>query len=257
MIKLITLSCPNCTAPLHPQTNQTIVACLYCNSTIRLSYEEQARPAAATLTNNPPEVVDEVKRLLILGLRVKAVEYYAHKAGISEYDAAAAVATIYKSIAYAPPLSRFGLWVLITAMFVSLAGLLAGVRLLFSGRGPYGGIEVALLLIVFGLVHVFIFGRGLPGYLLEWRGQPAQARIVKSWPIRTYVVRGRNAYQRRFLLEIRLPQHPPYQTEANGVISEPSLRKFQIGSLVNVKVDPANRQRVVIMGPVESATGVN
>lgn len=256
MIKLITLSCPNCTAPLHPQTHQTVVACLYCNSTIRLSYEEQARPAAATLTNVPPEVVDEVKRLLILGQREQAVRYYAHKAGISEYDAAAAVATIYKSVADAPPLSRVGLGILLVAMFVSLAGFLAGIRLLFSGPGPYGDsdIGVAFLLIVFGLVHVFIFARGLPGHLLEWRGQPAQACIVKSWPIRTYVVRGRNAYQRRFLLEIRLPQHPPYQTEANGIVSEPSLRKFQIGSLVNVKVDPANRQRVVIMGPVESAT---
>ena len=255
MIKLQTLSCPNCTAPLHPQEKQTLVACLYCNSTIRLSYAGQSQPAAATMPNISPDVVDEVKRLLILGLRTKAVTYYANAVEVSEADAAAAVATIHKSIAYAPPLSRFGLFVLIVAIFMSLAGLWAGARMLLSWRQPGTEPLIALVLIVFGLFNVFIFGRGLPGYLLEWRGQPAQATIAKSWPIRTFMVRGRNAYLRRFLLEIHLPQQPPYQTEANGVVSEESLPKFQIGSQVNVKVDPANRQRVVIIGPVGSATG--
>ena len=255
MIKLTSLTCPNCTAPLHLQDKQTLVACLYCNSTIRVSQWEQARPAAATLPNISPDVVDEVKRLLILGLRTKAVTYYANAVEISEADAAAAVATIHKSIAYAPPLSRFGLYMLIVAIFISLASLLAGARMLLSWRQPGTEPLIALFLIVFGLFNVFIFGRGLPGYLLEWRGQPAQATIVKSWPIRTFIVRGRNAYLRRFLLEIHLPHQPPYQTEANGVVAETSLRKFQIGSPVNVKVDPANRQRVVIIGPVGSATG--
>jgi len=255
MIRAESLHCPNCTAPLHVQNKQTLVACLYCNSTIRITYKDTAQPAAATRPDVSPEVVNEVKRLLVLGQRLKAVEYYAQQAQISEGDAAAAVATIYQSIAFAPPLSPVGLFLLITAFFISLVGLLGGVSLLFSWRSR-PGIEplVVLFLIVFGLINMFIFGRGLPGYILVWRGRPARATIVKSWPIRSFARDGRNpplAHLHRFLLEIHLPNQPVYQAEANGIVTNTSLPRFQVGSRLSVKVSPSNPSHIVIIGPKE------
>lgn len=248
MIHAESLHCPNCTAPLHLQNKQTLVACLYCNSTIRITYKDTAQPAAATRPDIAPEVVDEVKRLLVLGQRLKAVDYYAQQAQVGEGDAAAAIATVQQSLGYAPPLNNMGLLMLIGYEFIALLGIGGGSALLLSGQ-PLLGAGLILLSLFFGLVMALGLGRGLPGYLLLRRGQPAQAAIEKIWPIRSFAVRGQNAQLQRLLLEIHLPQQPPYQAEANGIVSEQSLAKFQPGSRLAVKVDPANRQNVVIIGP--------
>ncbi len=250
MIRAETLQCPNCTAPLHLQNKQTLVACLYCNSTVHITYKDMAQPAAATRPDVSPEVVDEVKRLLVLGLRTKAIEYYARKAQVSEGDAAAAVATLHASLGYAPPLSNLGLLMLMGLLLLSLAGVLAGMILLLTGQTLLGG-GVTLAAILFAGLNTLAFGRGLPGYLLLQRGQPAQAVIKKIWPIRTFAVRGQQAQLQRFLLEIHLPQQPVYQAEANGIVSAQSQPKFLPESRLSVKVDPTNRQNIVIIGPLE------
>lgn len=245
------LHCPNCTAPLHIQDKQTLVACLYCNSTLYLTYDKTAQPAAATRPDVPPEVVDEVKRLLVLGQRIKATDYYAKAAQVSEGDAAAAIATIQKSLGYAPPLTNLGLLLFVGIELLSILGIAAAFLLLFSGYG-LPGFLLLLLSLVATLTFLFAYARGIPGYLLLRRGQSALAVIAKIWPIRTFAVSGQNAYLQRFLLEIHLPNLPPYQTEANGIVSERSLSRFQIGSRLSVKVDTANPRNIVIIGPAEN-----
>lgn len=248
MIKLQTLSCPNCTAPLHPQEKQTLVACLYCNSTVRLSYTGQSQPAAATLPHISPDVVDEVKRLLILGLRVQAMAYYAQEARISEGDAAAAIATIHQSIAYAPPLSNAGFLIFVGLELISLIGL--GAALIFFWRDAfYVGISLSVVAMVISLLNFLAFSRGLPGWWLTLRGQSAQAVIEKVWPIRSFAVRGQNAYLQRFLLEIHSPQQTSYQAEANGFVSDQSQPQFRPGSRLNIKISPDNPRHIVIIGP--------
>lgn len=108
-----------------------------------------------------------------------------------------------------------------------------------------------VLALLFGIVMALGLGRGLPGYLLLRRGQPALAVIEKIWPIRTFTTRGQNAQLQRLLLEIHLPNLPPYRTEANGIVSERSLSRFQVGSRLSVKVDPSNPHNIVIIGPAE------
>lgn len=245
------LHCPNCTAPLHIQDKQALVACLYCNSTLYLTYGKTAQPAAAARPDVPPEVVDEVKRLLVLGQRIKATDYYAKAAQVSERDAAAAIATIQKSLGYAPPLTNSGLLMFLGYEAAALLGFITGLVLLLTGPTWLGG-GLMLLAVLFGTVVMMGLGRGLPGYLLERRGQPALAVIQKTWPINQFAVRGPNpnfATLQRFLLEIHLPNQPLYQAEANSIISETSQPRFQPGSRLAIKVDPSNPHKIVIIGP--------
>jgi len=250
MIRAESLHCPNCTAPLHLQNKQTLVACLYCNSTVRITYKDTAQPAAATRPDVSPEVVDEVKRLLVLGQRLKAVEYYTQQAQISEGDAAAVITTIQQSLGYAPPLNNIGLLMLIGYECIALLAIGAGGALLLSGQ-LWLGAGLILLALFFAIVIALGLGRGLPGYLLLQRGQPALAVITKIWPIRSFAVRGQNAHLQRFLLEIHLPNQPVYQAEANGIVTDNSLPRFQIGSHLSIKVSPTNPSHIVIIGSKE------
>jgi hypothetical protein len=253
MIRAESLHCPNCTAPLHLQNKQALVACLYCNSTIRITYQDMAQPAAATRPDVSPEVVDEVKRLLVLGQRLKAVDYYAQQAQVSEGDAAAVITTIQQSLGYAPPLNNMGLLMLIGYECIALLAIGAGGVLLLSGQ-LWLGAGLILLALFFAIVIALGLGRGLPGYLLLQRGEPALAVITKIWPIRSFPVRGRNpslAHLQRFLLEIHLPHQPVYQAEANGIVTETSLPRFQVGSRLSIKVSPTNPNHIVIIGPKE------
>ena len=247
------LHCPNCTAPLTIQGQPVLVACLYCNATLYLTYRQSAQPAAAARPDVPPEVVDEVKRLLVLGQRIKATDYYAKAAQVSEGDAAAVIATIQQSLGYAPPLTPNGLLMFLGYELIALLGLSAGLILLLNGRIGLGG-GVMGLAVLFGVVVRMGLGRGLPGYLLERRGQPALAVIQKTWRINQFAIRGPNpnfATLQRFLLEIHLPNQPIYQAEANGIVSDTSQPRFQPGSRLAVKVDPSNPRNIVIIGPVE------
>lgn len=247
------LHCPNCTAPLHIQDKQALVACLYCNSTLYLTYGKTVQPAAAARPDVPPEVVDEVKRLLVLGQRIKATGYYAKAAQVSEGDAAATIATIQQSLGYAPPLNNVGLLMFLGYEILALVGLGLGLALLLSGR-TWLGVGLMVLAVLFAIVIMLGLGRGLPGYLLERRGQPAFAVIQKTWPIKQFAVRGRNpnfATLQRFLLEIHLPNQPIYQAEANGIVSETSQPRFQPGSHLSVKVDLSSPHKIVIIGPAE------
>src|SRR5689334_13584605 len=100
------LDCPNCGAPLPRQSTQTLAACLYCNSTIRIT--PGAAPVATRAVEVPPEVIDEVKRMLLVSQHAQAVTYYAKEAQVEAAAAEQAVQGIERNMAYYPPLSMFG-----------------------------------------------------------------------------------------------------------------------------------------------------
>ncbi len=248
------LHCPNCGAPLPRQSMQTLAACMYCNSTIRIT--PGAAPVATRAVEVPPEVVDEVKRLLLMSQHPAAVEYYAQQAQVSADAAELAVKGVERTMAYYPPLSVGGVAVLGGLALIGVAGLVGGALLLQQGNWPVGAVVVAVSAL-FTFANLWLLVRGLPGYMLGLRGRSTPAGVLKTWLIRTNVAQGQPVELTRLLLEVRPEGGRPYQAEANIYVRVARKLKFAPGQVIEVKVDKQSPQRVVVVGPgPDNAAGV-
>lgn len=247
-MRIESLDCPNCGAPLPLKAAQTLAACVYCNSTIRITPAGAggAPAAAVRAAEVGPEVIDEIKRLLLTGKHFPAVEYYARQAGVDHGAADTAVKAIEKTIAYYPPLTVRGLVMLLALDVVYTAGLLGGAWLIY--REQYlVGIALVLVCAFLTLGNVLVLSRGMRGFLTAQRGQPALAEIRKVWIISQH--EARVPYElMRLLLEVRPAGRERYTTEANCFVTAPSKPKFQAGRTIQVKYDPAEPRRVVVTG---------
>jgi hypothetical protein len=250
-MRIESLDCPNCGAPLPVTTAQTLAACVYCNSTIRIMPAGAGgTPATAVRAAEiGPEVIDEVKRLLLTSQHFPAVEYYAKQAGVDQAVAEKAVKAIEATIAYYPPLTVRGLIMLVALDVVFTAGLVGSGWLIY--RGQYlAGIGLLLVCAFLMLGNVLVLSRGLRGFLTAQRGQPAAAEIRKVWIISQH--KARVPYElMRLLLEVRPAGRAPYTTEANCFVTAPSKPKFHVGRLIQVKYDMNEPRRVVVVGAGE------
>ncbi len=251
MAMVESLHCPNCGAPLPHQSLQTLAACMYCNSTIRIALgaAPEARPRVTRAAEVPPDTIDEVKRLLLLRQHAPAVSYYAQAAQVDPAAAELAVKGIERTMAYFPPLSAGGVALLAAFEVVGSVGLLGGVLLLQRGALLAGGLVLAASAL-FSFANLWVLGRGLPGFLLSRSGHPAPAQVLKTWLIRTDQVQGQPVALTRLLLEVRPEGGAPYRAEANIYVREASQAKFAPGAQVRVKYDPHAPARVVVEGPV-------
>jgi hypothetical protein len=251
---VLSLDCPQCGAPLPLQAAQTLAACVYSNATVHIGPAAapgrmQAPPVAVRAVEVRPEVIDEVKRMLLLGQHVLAAEYYSRQARVSTAVAEIAVRGIEQNMAYLPPLTAVGVAVLVGLEGVSSAALVGGVALMNNAQYLLGiGLVLVGLLLTLGSTLVLM--KGLPGFILAQRGKPATAQILKRWVIRTNQVKGVPVELTRLLLEVRPAERgaAPYQAEANCFVTEPSKPKFTVGSLIQVKYSPSDRGRLVVTG---------
>lgn len=249
MVNIESLHCPNCGAPLPVRPGQTLAACVYCNSTVRLT--PGAAPTATRAVEVPPEVIDEVKRMLLTGQRLQAAEYYAKAAQVPSDAAQVAVDAIERNMAYYPPLRGWGVALLAALDLIGMAGLLMGMGLLVQSNWVLGGL-LAAVAALFMAGNTLVLARGLPGFLLGLNGRPATARVLKTWLIRTDHVQGKPVELQRLLLEVQPPGGGrPYQTEANILVREARKPSFAVGKTIEIKFDPQTPHRVVVMGPGE------
>jgi hypothetical protein len=150
-------------------------------------------------------------------------------------------------MAYYPPLTVAGVATLVGIETLSTAAILGGAVLLYREQWVFG-LALVLLGGFLTLGITLVLMRGLRGFLLERRGLPATARVVKAWLIRTDQVRKMPVDLTRLLLEVQPEGRAPYQAEANCFIRQPSRPKFSVGSLIQVRYDPNDKQRVVVTG---------
>jgi hypothetical protein len=228
---------------------QTLAACMYCNSTIRIT--PGAAPVAVRAMEVPPEVIDAVKAKLLLGQEAAAIEDYAKAAQVDSAAATTAVKAIARTMAYYPPLRGYGVVIFIVLDVFGLVGILGGSQLLQRGNWLVGML-VVVICALFTAANTLLLARGLPGYVLGLRGTPAQARVLKTWQIRTAQVRGEPVELTRLLLEVRPAGGRPYQAEANIYVREVSRQKFAPGAVINVKFDPTAPKQVVVVGPAKA-----
>jgi hypothetical protein len=242
------LHCPNCGAPLSFNTVQSLTICVYCNSSIRISQHEEGMPSVSRIPEISPEVVDEVKRLLVMGFVTKATSYYVKEAGVSQAEAQAAVYSMKKTIGYRPPLNARGLFILLCLASVSIAGLGGGLFLLYLGM-PLTGAGAIAAAAVFAYMNWFAFHSSLKAYFILSRGIPADALVLKRWHVTSYPLKqGGQSFLLRLLVEVRPVDRPAYQAEANCIAGEEKQEKFNIGSLIRVKCERKNPVEIVVAG---------
>lgn len=250
---LDSINCPKCGAPLSLQPHQRLVVCGYCNSSVRVSLQAKDQPLVRQAEDIPTAVVDEVKRLLVLGLQTQATDYYESKAHVSPQEAKVAVAALNAEIGYVPPLNRQGFLMLIGLALVSVAGVV-GAGALWQAGWAVPGVGLLIAAGVFAYMNWFALRRSLAATWLMWRGAAGQATILKSWRIRVIPLagQGQSAELLRLLLAVRPSDGAMFQTEANCLVGPQSLPNFQVGSVVEVKYDSKHQKKVVVTG---AATG--
>jgi hypothetical protein len=103
------------------------------------------------------------------------------------------------------------------------------------------GVTVVVITLVFFFVRRYM--KRITGADLKATGEPAVATVVQMWDTGTTVnqhpVVG-------FLLNVQPSTSAPYQVQTQSMIPRLSIGQVQPGAQVRVKIDPANRQRVVI-----------
>jgi hypothetical protein len=242
------LHCPNCGAPLSFNTGQTLTICVYCNSSIRISQHEKDPPTVCRIPEISSEVVDEVKRLLVMSLATKAVSYYIKETGVSQTEAQAAVSSMGKTIGYRPPLNAKGLFILLCLASVSIAGLGGGLFLLYRDL-PLPGAGAIAAAAVFAYMNWFAFQSSLKAYFIAARGIPADAVILKRWHVTSYPLKqGGQSFLLRLLVEVRPVDRPAYQAETNCLTGEERQEQFNVGSLIRVKCKRKNPGEIVVAG---------
>lgn len=105
-------------------------------------------------------------------------------------------------------------------------------------------ITVVVLIVVFVFVGRMMRGAGQNRKLLQ-TGEPAQATILQ---LRETGLRINEQPQIGLTLEVRPANRPAYQTEAKMIISYLQASQFQPGTVLDVRVDPADASKVAIAG---------
>lgn len=242
------LYCPNCGAPLSFKTGQIVMICVYCNSSIRVSQQEDEKPGLNLISEISPEVIDEVKRLLVMGFTTRAVKYYISRSGLNQKEASDAVSAIKKTVGYRPPLNAKGFVMLLSFFSVSFVALFTGIYLYLSGM-PITGMGIIIAAILFGYMNWFAFRSSIIASFLLRSGTTADAVILKQWHVTTYFIKqGGESLLMRLLVEVRPEDSEAYQAEANCLVSYKNKVKFNTGSIIKIKYDRKNPALIIVSG---------
>ncbi len=98
-MRLESLNCPNCHAPLDYSPGQTLCICLYCHSTIRIHHDTPQPEATADTTVSASDMA-EIKELLLAGQMATAVQRYQQIAHCSQSEAQTAVTNLSNQISF-------------------------------------------------------------------------------------------------------------------------------------------------------------
>jgi hypothetical protein len=243
------LNCPNCGAPLTLAPNQSIAICVYCNSSVQILIKQDSPPVITKIPEISPEVVDEVKRLILIGFTTKAVEYYAEQSGLKQDESYTAINSIKKTIGYNPPLGPSGKIIITVLILISVVLITGGIYLAIN---TYTATGLVLLIIglIFAYMNWYAFKSSLKAYFLFKNGIETNAKVVKRWDIKTYKATSSRPESLliRMLLEVNKENQTTYTTEANCLLGEKSISKCQPGSIVKVKYNKNDPKKVVISG---------
>lgn len=241
-MQLKALNCPNCAAPLQVEANQALTICLYCNSSIRLTYPgpNQAQPAADSTL--PADTIEQIKQLLLAGRQPEALLLYREKTGATEDQAVQTIRNLGNQISAhivtGQQLSNTGILLITFALLALSVGLVTAV----TRTLPF---ILAAVLIAVGLFFVLILGRSFLTSLRYLRAQTAPAAVLRLAPIGQVQTSSGPVHTFRLLLEVRPPQGLPFQAQMNMPVRHHNLAHLHENTILQVKYLPNNPNSVV------------
>ena len=243
------LDCPNCGAPLPVMQNQSIAICVYCNSSVQISIKQDSPPDITKIPEISPEVVDEVKRIIISGSVLKAVDYYAKTTGLNRDESFKAINAIKQTVGYNPPLGKPGILRVIALGLVCVLLVTTGIYLA-THTYKTAGIVTVLIGSIFAYMNWYAFRSSLKANFIIKNGIETNAKVLKRWDIKTIKATSARpeALLIRLLLEINKENQTSYLTEANCILAEQSRSKCQPGAVIKIKYNKNDIKKVVITG---------
>jgi hypothetical protein len=241
------LNCPNCGAPLTLLDKQSIAICVFCNSSVQIAMSQNSPPVLTKIPEISSEVIDEVKRLMIMGSSIKAVDYYMKNSSVSQLEANTAINALKKTIGYNPPLNQAGIIKFFMLELISALLIAGGIWLILNKNTSFG-ILASILGVLFAFINWFAYRSSFNAYRLLKNGIEANAKILKRWDIKVNPATANSPERNliRLLLEVTPENKMTYITEANCVLGEKSNLKCQPDFILKVKYSKDDQKKVVV-----------
>lgn len=240
--KAESLDCPNCGAPLNLAKGIEFTFCEYCHSSIRITKHEDTGEDTASHMDVPPEVIAEVKKLILNGSKAEAVELYMKSAGI-EKDAAeklvnAIVASITNRIILNRPLSGKGIF--FAVFFFAVAGVTFW--LLASHTVDTKPVQVLCwMVLIFMLINIASIFRAIITTIKFAGVKWTKATVLKFVLINTK----KNLSFYKALLDVKEPNGLSFKAETNIMIKNENVYKLQEGKIIDVKYLEKDKKNIV------------
>ncbi|NJN54540.1 MAG: hypothetical protein HC804_07170 [Anaerolineae bacterium] len=234
-MRLESLNCPNCHAPLTFSADQTVCICLYCNSTIRLNQTtgQQATQTEATAVNEIASTdMAHIKELLLAGDTEAAIEQYQQISGGSQSEAQAAITTLSNQLSFGTfrqqQLTKGGMLFFV----VCLVGLILALSAGFAGVvHPL----IVLLIAAFALLNIALFGKGFITSLHYIRAAKGVATVQFFTQIGSSQTGRRSFHVFRVILSIQPEEGRPFQTDMLLPVRDKNITRLHEGSRFEVK----------------------
>lgn len=161
-----------------------------------------------------------------------------------------------------PPIVNAGRTARVVAVAAAVSGLIGAGVAIFAVMDESPGLAPAVrvaatiipVLVSIGvplLIVVLLVVPLLRTSALLKTGEAGTATVLK---VRNTGAQYNGSPQVRFLLEVHAPGRAPYQTEAVALVSRHARAQYQPGTVVAVRIDPANPARVAVAEVVSAAT---
>jgi hypothetical protein len=218
-----------------------LLICLYCNTSIRIQTHAN-QPQATAEASLDPDMMAQVKQLLLAGRQDEALRLYQRQTGADPREAAGALSNLGHQVSMdiirRQALRPFGILFVVIIALILIVSVAAG---LLGRMHP----ALAIGLAGFAALNLFFFAPGIRATIEFWGARVAPATIVKLAPVGVATMRGRPIHTFKFLLEVQPENGQPFQSELLVPVKRESLARAQPGVVIWVKYLPHNPARII------------
>ena len=236
------LTCPNCGAPLDLKPGDEITFCLYCNSTVHIGKHEVTGAQVATHTEISPELISEVKQLVLSGKKEEAIEKYQKAANVGKPEAEKFVDFLLNRLTNIlilnRPLSAKGYLFCLLFLIIFIATFYA----LISGAAKDTLLKtICWILLIVSAFNLLSLNRAIITTIKYLPVKWTKATIMKF----EFLNQKKKFSFFKVLLDVKTPDGQSFQSETNIMIKNENVSKLQEGKLIDVKYRDGEKNNIL------------
>ena len=239
-VKIESLNCPNCGAPLNVKQDDDIAFCSYCNSSIHINKHEETGEHNVVHKAISPEDIRKIKQLIMSGNKTQAIALYQKVSDTDELQASKIIELFVKGITNKISLNRP---LSIKGIIFSLLFLLVFIfsaYILISGISKLGIVKVIcwVLMIFINLISI---SRSIFVTIKYSTKKWTKATILKYF----LISEKKKLSFFKVLLDVQETGGNSFRTETNIVIKTDDIAKLQEGKTIDVKYFPEEKNNLL------------